>query len=162
MSTTRFGGGQVFQKVNVSVLSVPRMVYWTSLRLCESYVSYSPSVLFLSIRMCATSQLSPMWIKISHGCDNFQKLILTQTSIITRLPCWHGSYNGQQGHVQTLCQRSDKDIMDKYYEMFRVKNSESSKKKKTLLTTRQLNEEWVVCVRETSLSFNKITQSLIH
>jgi hypothetical protein len=39
--------------------------------------------------------------------------------------------------------------MDKYYEMFRGKNQLSE-------------EEWVVCEREASLSFIKITQSLIY
>ncbi len=43
-----------------------------------------------------------------------------------------------------------KDIMDKYYEMFRGRNHTTKK------------EEWVVWERETSLSFIKITQSLIY
>ena len=77
---------------------------------------------------------------------------------------------------------SVKDIMDKYYEMFRGKNSankqnffnspdspdHSDQDSDTNGWTRLrrswgLNEEeWVVCLRETSLSFIKITQSLIY
>jgi hypothetical protein len=55
-SVMRFGGGQVFQKTNVSTLS--RMTYWTSLRWCDSYVSYSPCILLFWSRLLVTWQLS--------------------------------------------------------------------------------------------------------
>ena len=53
-SAMRFDGGQVFQKTNDSALSLPRMVYWTSLRWCDSYVSYSPCIILFSRRLCVT------------------------------------------------------------------------------------------------------------
>ena len=67
-----------------------------------------------------------------------------------------------------------KDIMDKYYEMFRGKNhtnktyffnrtEESDADEWTRLRSWVLSEEEsVVCERETSLSFIKITQSVIY
>ena len=60
---------------------------------------------------------------------------------------------------------SVEDIMDKYYEMFRGKNLSNNKDFFICPDSQKsfrLNEEWVVCERETSLSFIKITQSLIH
>ena len=81
-----------------------------------------------------------------------------------------------------LYKTSVKDIMDKYYEMFRDKNSTDKKDffnspdspdhsdqdsdtdgRTRLRRSWGLNEEeWVVCERETSLSFINITQSLIY
>ena len=67
-----------------------------------------------------------------------------------------------------------KDIMDKYYEMFRGRKhtnktdffnrtEESDADEWTRLRSWVLSEEEsVVCERETSLSFIKITQSLIY
>ncbi len=68
-----------------------------------------------------------------------------------------------------------KDIMDKYYEMFRGKNhgnktdffnrtEDSDSEVWTRLKRSWVlsEEECVVCERETSLSFIKITQSLIY
>ncbi len=52
-------------------------------RWCGNYVSYSPSILLFSIRLCVTWQMRTMWNKFSHGRDNFQKLILTQTPSLT-------------------------------------------------------------------------------
>jgi hypothetical protein len=67
--------------------------------------------------------------------------------------------------------------MDKYYEMSRGKN-EANLTKKDLFNSPDIpnpshkdswevwggvtREEWVVCVRETRLSFLKITQSLVY
>ena len=53
-STMRFGGGQVFQQANGNALS--RMVHWTSLRWCDSYVSCSPCFFLFSSRLCLTCQ----------------------------------------------------------------------------------------------------------
>ena len=75
-----------------------------------------------------------------------------------------------------------KDIMDKYYEMFRGKNgankkdfcnspdspdhsdqdSDADEWTRLRRSWGLSEEEWVVCVRETSLSFIKLTQSLIY
>jgi hypothetical protein len=78
----------------------------------------SPCILLFLSRLCVTWQLRQMWSKFSHGWDEFQKLILTQTPSLT----WFR--HGPQAHVQTLCV---KDIMDKYYEIFRGKNSANKK-----------------------------------
>ena len=51
--------------------------------------------------------------------------------------------------------------MDKYYEMFRGKNH-LNKTDFFNRTEDSGEEEWVVCERETSLSFIKITQSVIY
>ena len=66
------------EKANTSSLSVSRMVYWTSLRWCVSYVSYSPCILLFSTRLCVTWHLRSMWSKFSYGRNNFQKLIWTR------------------------------------------------------------------------------------
>jgi hypothetical protein len=68
-----------------------------------------------------------------------------------------------------------KDIMDKYYEMFRGRNHTNktvffnrTEDSDTYAWTRLRRswvlseEEWVVCERETSLLFIKIAQSLIY
>ena len=55
-SVMRFGGSQVFQKTNASVLSVLGMVYWTFLRWCDRYVSYFPCILLFSNRLSVTCQ----------------------------------------------------------------------------------------------------------
>ena len=82
-----------FRRRMPALRHVSRMVYWTSLRWCSSYVSYSPCILLFSNRLCVTWQLRPMWSKFSHGRDNFQKLIVTQTPSLSR---WHGLDNGKQ------------------------------------------------------------------
>ena len=61
-----------------------------------------------------------MWSKFSHGRDNFQKLILTPTPSLTLMMV--------SIMVNKLAYKpSVKDIMDKYYEMFRGKNSANKK-----------------------------------
>ena len=85
-----------------------------------SYVSYSPCILLFSTRLCVTWQLRSMWRKFSYGRNNFQKLILildpdTLTDMVSIM-------------VNKIEYKpSVKDIMDKYYEMFRVKNSPNKK-----------------------------------
>jgi hypothetical protein len=65
-----------------------------------------------------------MWSKFSHGRDNFQKLILTQT------PGGHTLADMVSMMVNKLVYKpSVKDIMDKYYEMFRSKNHSEANKK---------------------------------
>ncbi len=66
----RFGGGQVFENVNVNVLSVPSMVYWASLRWCGRYVSYFPWNFLFSRGLLVTWQMRSMWNKFFHDRDN--------------------------------------------------------------------------------------------
>ena len=56
-----------------------------------------------------------MWIKCSHGRDNFQKLILTQT---------HDTLTDMVSIMvnKHVYKPSLQEVMDKYYEMFRGKN----------------------------------------
>jgi hypothetical protein len=54
-----------------------------------------------------------MWSKCSHGRDNFQKLILTQTPSLTLVSIMVNKH---------AYKPSLKDIMDKYYEMFHGRN----------------------------------------
>ena len=68
-------------------LSLPRMVYWTSLRWCVRYVSYSPCILLFSSRLCVTSVSTE---------SNVEQVFS---------PLWHGFDNDQQPCVQTLSQR---------------------------------------------------------
>ena len=61
-----------------------------------------------------------MWRKFFQGLDNFQKLILTPTPSLTLMMV--------SIMVNKLAYKpSVKDIMDKYYEMFRDKNSANKK-----------------------------------
>ena len=53
-----------------------------------------------------------MWSQFSHGWDNFQDNVVSID-------------NGQQTRIETI---SVQDIMDQYYEMFRVTENEENKK----------------------------------
>ena len=66
-----------------------------------------------------------MWSKCSHGRENFQKLILTLTVRIVDHYRYH--VNETVDMVSIMINKHEykssvKDIMDKYYEMFRGKN----------------------------------------
>ncbi len=167
-SVMRFGDGQVFQKVNDSALSVPRMVHWTSLRWCVSYVTYSPCILLFSIRLRVTVETNVEQVFSRTG----------QLSEVNLDP------NSPTDMVSIMVNRitykpSVKDIMDNHYEKNSVNNKDffnspdsdpdhSDQDSDTdgwtrLRTSWGLNvEEWTVCERETSLSFIKITQSVIY
>ena len=61
-----------------------------------------------------------MWSSLSHGRDNFQKLILTQTPTLTDMV-------SVMVTDKLAYKTSVKDMMDKDYEMFRGKNSAKTK-----------------------------------